>query len=183
MSSPQTPTVRRPRATWSALTEDQLLAQCEVDTYRASGPGGQKRNKTSSAVRLRHPPTGLMVIAEESRSQHENKAKALKRLRRALFLHLRDGAAADPLAHPEYRDARGPDGRLHLRAKDPRFWPAAGVVLDVLAGARGQMSTAAEVLGVSSANLGVFLLSDPKLWQEAIRIRVECGLRPLRSGG
>ena len=68
-----------------------MLAQCEVDTYRASGPGGQKRNKTSSAVRLRHPPTGLLVIAEESRSQHANKAKALKRLRRALWADLRAG--------------------------------------------------------------------------------------------
>ena len=52
------------RRAWSALSEDQLLAQCEVDTYRASGPGGQKRNKTSSAVRLRHLPSELMVIAE-----------------------------------------------------------------------------------------------------------------------
>src|SRR5438067_200053 len=78
------------RATWTSLSDDQLLAQCEVDTYRASGPGGQKRNKTSSAVRLRHPPTGLIVIAEESRSQHENKAKALQRMRKALFLKIRD---------------------------------------------------------------------------------------------
>src|SRR4051794_3725718 len=77
------------RATWTVLTDGQLLAQCEVDTYRASGPGGQKRNKTSSAVRLRHPPSGLIVIAEESRSQHENKAKALRRLRQALYLKLR----------------------------------------------------------------------------------------------
>src|SRR6188508_3094747 len=68
------------RSRWSSLTDAQLLAQCGVDTYRASGPGGQKRNKTSSAVRLRHPPSGLLVIAEESRSQHENKAKALRRL-------------------------------------------------------------------------------------------------------
>ena len=64
------------RARWAALSDDQLLAQCQVDTYRASGPGGQKRNKTSSAVRLRHPPSGLLVIAEESRSQHENRARA-----------------------------------------------------------------------------------------------------------
>src|SRR3954452_23454261 len=79
-----------PRSEWTSLTDAQLLAQCAVDTYRASGPGGQKRNKTSSAVRIRHSPTGLIVIAEESRSQHENKAKAIKRLRRALYLELRD---------------------------------------------------------------------------------------------
>src|SRR4249919_317599 len=90
MSAPQPTTNGLPRATWSSLTEDQLLAQCAVDTYRASGPGGQKRNKTSSAVRLRHIPTGLIVIAEESRSQHENKAKALRRLRKALYLELRE---------------------------------------------------------------------------------------------
>src|SRR6185295_15461381 len=65
------------RRTWTQLTDVQLLQQCEVDTYRASGPGGQKRNKTSSAVRIRHPASGLIVIAEESRSQYENRAKAM----------------------------------------------------------------------------------------------------------
>src|SRR5829696_10336405 len=83
------------RADWAALTDAQLLAQCEVDTYRASGPGGQKRNKTSSAVRLRHLPSGLSVIAEESRSQHENKARALKRLRQRLWLALREPVVED----------------------------------------------------------------------------------------
>src|SRR5437763_2238929 len=102
------------RARWTNLTDAQLLAQCEVDTYRASGPGGQKRNKTSSAVRLRHPGSGLIVIAEESRSQHENRARALKRLRQALYLKLRDelppeGRPPDaPAAHPDYPAARGP---------------------------------------------------------------------------
>jgi hypothetical protein len=173
--------VTAPRATWAALTDAQLLAQCDVDTYRASGPGGQKRNKTSSAVRLRHPPTGLIVIAEESRSQHENKAKALVRLRQALFLHLRDPLTADTAqAHPDYAPARGPDGRLHLKAKDVRFWPAAGVVLDALAASGGRVSTAADWLGVSTANLIDFLQTDPKLWQEANRLRVECGQKPLR---
>src|SRR5271165_17981 len=102
------------RPVWTALTDEQLLGQCEVDTYRASGPGGQKRNKTSSAVRLRHPPSGLLVIAEESRSQHENKARALRRLRRALYLKLRQPIAvedltADRLAQrPDYGPARSP---------------------------------------------------------------------------
>src|SRR5216683_4393288 len=100
------------RRAWSALTDAQLLDQCSVDTYRASGPGGQKRNKTSSAVRLRHGPSGLLVIAEESRSQHENKAKALRRLRQALFLKLRDELPADMraperlVARPELAAAR-----------------------------------------------------------------------------
>src|SRR6201747_3057784 len=97
------------RPSWTALSDEQLLAQCEVDTYRASGPGGQKRNKTSSAVRLRHPPSGLIVIAEESRSQHENRERALRRLRRALFLKLRDDVIPEQLKpeqlarHEDYR--------------------------------------------------------------------------------
>src|SRR5947208_11189737 len=121
------------RATWTILSDAQLLAQCDVDTYRASGPGGQKRNKTSSAVRIRHGPTGLIVIAEESRSQHENRARALRRLRQALFLELRDdlGPGHSPelvAAHPDFANARTADGRLDLARKDPRFWPAVGVV-------------------------------------------------------
>src|SRR5438552_19110792 len=100
------------RATWTTLTDAQLLDQCEVATHRASGPGGQKRNKTSSAVRLRHPPTGLIVIAEESRSQHENRARALRRLRQALYLSIRDPfAAAVPV---EMTAALSPAGRLDL---------------------------------------------------------------------
>src|SRR5687767_3536234 len=111
------------RLTLFHLSDDQLLAQCDIDTYRASGPGGQKRNKTSSAVRLRHLPTGLLVIAEESRSQHENKAKCQQRLRRALFLHLREPVVPDQLlVHPDYAPARDAEGRLHLGAKNPRFW-------------------------------------------------------------
>src|SRR6516225_4165223 len=93
------------RTDWTVLNDEQLLAQCEVDTYRASGPGGQKRNKTSSAVRLRHPPSGLLVIAEESRSQHENRARALRRLRQALFLKLRLALAPEALT-PEALAAR-----------------------------------------------------------------------------
>ncbi len=176
------------RRTWATLSDPELLSQCDVDTYRASGPGGQKRNKTSSAVRLRHGPTGLRVIAEESRSQHENKAKALARLRRALYLELRDppppgGFAADAVAaHPDYAAARDAAGRLHLRAKDPRFWPAAGVALDVFAAAAGRVSDAAGVLGVSTANLVDFLQTDPRVWQEANRLRAAAGLKPLKPG-
>jgi protein subunit release factor B len=63
---------------------ERLLRQCDVETYRSSGPGGQKKNKTESSVRIRHRPTGLVRIATESRSQARNRLTALERLYRAL---------------------------------------------------------------------------------------------------
>jgi ribosome-associated protein len=58
----------------------KLLDECEVETFRASGPGGQHRNRRFSGVRLRHLPTGIVVTATERRSQHQNRAVALERL-------------------------------------------------------------------------------------------------------
>jgi peptide chain release factor 1 len=55
-----------------------------IDTFRASGPGGQHRNKTDSGVRLRHVPSGLVVTATRSRSQHDNRATATAELQRRL---------------------------------------------------------------------------------------------------
>jgi hypothetical protein len=183
VAHPEPSTNGLPRGTWAHLTEAQLLAQCAVDTYRASGPGGQKRNKTSSAVRLRHEPTGLIVIAEESRSQHDNKAKALKRLWHALFLELRDplpGTAEEVAALPDYAGARDASGRLNLSAKNPRFWPVAGVALDALAAVEARVAEAAALLGVSTGNLIDFLQTDPKVWQEANRLRAVHGHKALR---
>ena len=62
--------------------DEDLLRECDVETFRSSGPGGQHVNKTESAVRLRHVSSGVVVTSRTERSQHRNKAICLQRLRK-----------------------------------------------------------------------------------------------------
>ncbi|MBI3715488.1 MAG: peptide chain release factor-like protein [Betaproteobacteria bacterium] len=63
-----------------ALDRETLENEVRIDTYRASGPGGQHVNKTNSAIRLTHLPSGAVVIAQDSSSQFRNKEVAFERL-------------------------------------------------------------------------------------------------------
>ena len=62
-------------------SDDKLLEECDVETFRSSGKGGQHVNKTETAVRLRHRPTGITVTSQQERSQHFNKQICIKKLR------------------------------------------------------------------------------------------------------
>src|SRR5688500_8864036 len=85
MSPESIPPARREAARRAlALKIEALLAECDEEFFVAGGPGGQHRNKTASGVRLTHRPTGLTVTATERRSQAQNRATALARLKQGL---------------------------------------------------------------------------------------------------
>ena len=65
-------------------SDEDLLKECNVDTFRAGGKGGQHLNKTESAVRMTHLPTGTVVSCQDERSQYQNKRKCLLQLREKL---------------------------------------------------------------------------------------------------
>ena len=68
-------------------SDDDLLLECKVETFRSSGKGGQHANKTESAVRLTHTKSGIQVMCQDERSQYLNKTKCIKELRLRIEKH------------------------------------------------------------------------------------------------
>ncbi|MCL4224192.1 MAG: hypothetical protein KJZ91_06900 [Myxococcales bacterium] len=164
-------------------SDDELLRLCEVDRYRASGPGGQHRNKTESAVRVRHVATGVAAHADDSRSQHENRARAVKRLRGALALELRRPVALDGFVADARLAALVAGGTAPLGEKTRQtagYWVAIARLLDVFVAAGAEVAATAERLGIGTAALARLLTHDPLVHRAANQYRGQRGLRPLR---
>ena len=161
------------------ISDEHLLADCRVDLYRGSGPGGQKRNKTSNAVRLTHLPTGIVATATESRSLRENRLYALRRLRLKLAAALREPVDLHAFAPPPWFDDYVIDRQLHINARNPHHPATAALLLDVLDAARANPAAAAVNLGISLRSFLKFLAADGGLWLAANRLREKYAEPPL----
>jgi hypothetical protein len=168
-----------PRVDYLLASDDALIAQCEVDRYRASGPGGQHRNKTESAVRLRHKLTGISAIGEDSRSQSENKLHAVRRLRSAIALQVREPTSGVSPRLAKFVAA----GTAPLGAKTRltgEFWASIGELLDLLVANQLEIGTTAQQLGITTGALSKLLLHDEHVARALNDLRRSKGMRPLR---
>lgn len=105
-------------------SDEELLAQCRVDTFRAGGKGGQHQNTTESGIRLVHEPTGVRASSRNERSQHRNRSIALERLRRKLERLNHREAPRIPTKVPEReKRSRLADKRRRGRTKKLRGKP------------------------------------------------------------
>jgi protein subunit release factor A len=105
-----------------------LKRQVVVETYRSRGPGGQRKNKTETSVRLKHLPSGITVIATEHRSQAENKRLAFERLSERLLRLNRPRKRRIPTSVPsgvverKKEEKKIHSTKKHLRQKPERAW-------------------------------------------------------------
>ncbi|GLU16328.1 hypothetical protein SLE2022_327670 [Rubroshorea leprosula] len=170
------------------LSDQELMRQCEMDTFKASGPGGQHRNKRESAVRIKHLPTGVIAQAVEDRSQHMNRASALARLRTQLALKVRNKVDLDSYSPPlellcilpPASTIRGSECGPQIGPKNPKFVLGMQALLDLIFAVEGSVSEAAKLLGLSTGALSRLILSDDSLRMAVNELRASKGMKPLK---
>ncbi|MBQ9772465.1 MAG: NAD-dependent epimerase/dehydratase family protein [Lentisphaeria bacterium] len=158
------------RDQWLAMEDEALSAECLLDFHKASGNGGQHVNKTSSAVRVKHAPSGLEAVCSEHRSQHDNRRCALNYLRMRIAFQIR--RPADP-------GFRVGDPPVSMKNHAYPLWLAK--LLDVFAESEYNPRLTAEKTGTGSSKLIKLFYRDSSLWQCVQNMRTAAGLSPLKS--
>lgn len=161
------------------LPPDELLAECEIQFVRRSGPGGQHRNKVSTGVVLLHRPTGIKAEAAERRSQAENRTVALSRLRIRLALEVRALHLPDSVPSPLWL-SRLSGARIAVNAEHADFPVLLAEALDTLAACDFDPKPASETLRCSASQLVKLLQKEPQAMAYVNQQRQHRGCHPLR---
>jgi len=161
------------------LSATELLRQCDVRKTKRSGPGGQHRNKVETAIVLTHQPTGIQAEASERRSQSENLAIAVERLRIRLAVRVRSDV---PTSSPpsELWRSRCKGEKIVISPSHSDFPRLLVEALDRIAAVGWDLKPAAEQLGCSPSQLLKLIKDEPTAWGLLQEERRRSGLHPLK---
>ena len=164
---------------WS---EEQLLAKCRLTFSRASGPGGQNRNKVETSVQIEFVPAGILASASERRTQNENRKVALQRLRCKLAVEFRctqSEQSNDRKAGSVVWQCYCRNGRIDI-AESNSDWPAVlAEIIETLRIEDWNVSKVAGILGTSSSQLVKLLKKHSPAFLLLNAERKTRGQRPL----
>jgi len=158
------------------LPIEELLNDCDERRLRRSGPGGQHRNKVETAVVLTHTPTGVAAEANERRSQQQNRAVAIHRLRVRLAVEHRESPEAEP---SELWRSRCRGGRIAVNPQHADFPALLAEALDRIAVSGWDEAAAAESPDLSRSQIVKFLKLEPTAFALLNQQRAAQGKKPL----
>jgi len=171
----------------ACLSVDALMKACDVRRERASGPGGQHRNKVETAIVVTHQPTGLKGSASERRSQAQNQVMAVKRLRVTLAIHFRGdgqcrcddaGRLLGEMAERWY--ARVKSKKLLLNHDHDDFPAILAWVMDILWAQQLDVPGVANLLGISGTQVLKLLKAEPAAFTAFNQARQAKGMHVMK---
>ena len=160
----------------AAFDDVTLLSHCDETRTRRGGPGGQHRNKVETAVILLHRPTGVTAEASERRSQAENRAVAIQRLRLRLAIEHRQPAGDGPST---LWLSRTRNGHLAVAVGHRDYATLVAEALDHLQATGFRTAAAAATLGVTASQLVSLFRRSSSAWTALNSSRATVGLRRL----
>lgn len=163
----------------ACVSEAKLLEDCDVQRTRASGPGGQHRNKTETAIQISHRPTGLTALAYERRSQEDNRKVAIFRMRLTLASHHR--TVVSKIVEPTALwISRCPKGKISCNESHHDFPCLIAEAMNAVDAKSFDVRLAAAALGCSTSQLVRFIAKAPEAFLEFNAGREKAGLRKLK---
>ena len=164
----------------ATLSDAQLKKQCRTTFGRASGPGGQHRNKVQTAVSITHEPTGIQASATERRSQSQNQHVANRRLRLKLAMKVRTHIHPRRYKPTELWQRRRQGDKLAVNPKNRDYPPLLAEALDVVVACEFDVGGAAGVLGITMSQLARLIRHERHAFAMVNEGRTARGLQALK---